>query len=617
MTRCSRPLSALLAAALAVPAALLTAAPTLADGEQTPPGSQPVDAFCEGGPDGYAPFRDVEGNLFEDEILCLAYAKVARGGASGAAPDEYVPEGRVGRDAMASFVARLMDTADSLDTGDAVRALPDDDGSPAFSDIDGNTHVAAISRLADAGIVSGGPGDAPDDRYVPGGEVTRGQMATFLAQALEFLLDEPVTTPDDYYTDDTGDTHEQRINDVTSIGIAGGRAADTYAPGDPVDRDNMAAFLARTLAEMEERGAIEPLSPPAEDDINVIQQDDVAVDAVANPDASDTDDRTYHVTALAPGEEYRVTLVEARTLSETMTGETVFTEDADTGLAAVGTRTADIVTVNGQPAENNAGDATARTPTDSTNGGTAVTNATGTGELSFVVDLDAGSEAVVPVVYRNGGPVNASADGGRSPRLELDDDGTAAEAHDLGGVFGENISVTPEGIGFTVAVQNPDTVPVDDRTYTATGLVPGQEYRVTVVDADTTRTDGNGETVFTEDADTGLAALGDRRNTDIVSVDGAAPADNTGDRTATTPNRPESSGNAVTVAGEDGSATFVLDADFRNERVLPVVYRNGGPGNARTDGGVSPRLELREDGVPAEAYDVGGQLVVSGEFRVG
>ena len=609
MTATRRLLPALLAGALAVPAALV-ATPALADGEQNPPATQSIDTFCDGVPGDYAPFRDVEGNGFEVDILCVAYAKVARGGAGGAASDQYVPEGRVARDAMASFVERLMDAADALDVGDQVRALPAYDGTPAFADLDGNVHIRAVSRLADAGIVVGGPGSAPEDRYVPGGDVTRAQMATFLDKALEFLLEEPVTTPDDYYTDDADDVHEARINDITSVGIAGGRAPDTYAPRDLVDRDNMAAFLARTLAELNERGAIERLSPPAEDDITVTEQDDLALDAVANPDMADADDRSYTVTGLAPGEEYRVTLVEAGTLSEDLMGETVFTKDADTGLAAVGTRTADIPTVNDEPAVNNTGDATPRTRTDSTSGGTAVANATGAGELSFVVDLDAGSEAVVPVVYRNGGPVNASADGGRSPRLELNDDGTAAEAYDLGGVFGERIDVSPDNNMITVGVQNPDMLPADDREYTVAGLVPGQEYRVTVVDAASTSRDDSGETVFTEDGDTGLAATGERRDTDIVSVDGQAPVNNTGDGTAATPNDLTMSGTAVFVAGPDGTATFVLDGAGRNESALPVVYRNGGGNNALTDGGASPRLELGEDGVPAEAYDVGGLLVV-------
>ena len=40
--------------------------------------------------------------------------------------------------------------------------------------------------------------------------------------------------------------------------------------------------------------------------------------------------------------------------------------------------------------------------------------------------------------------------------------------------------------------------------------------------------------------------------------------------------------------------------------MIPVVYRNGGAGNAASDGGTSARLELGDDGVPVEAYDVGG-----------
>jgi hypothetical protein len=439
MSRIRRRFGAVVAGSVIAPLCVF-ALPAAADGEQTPPATQSIDAACAGVPEGYEPFSDVDGNQFKDAILCLAYAKVTRGGPGGVPADSYVPDGRVSRDAMASFVARLMDSADSLDSGDRITALPPYDGTPAFADIAGNTHEAAISRLAAAGVVNGGSGGSRPDRYVPSGDVTRAQMASSLDRALEFMLGEPVTTEDDYYTDDSGGVHEPSINAITSLGIAAGRAPRAYAPDGLVDRDNMAAFLARTLGELEQRGATEPLPAPASDDITVTEQDDLAVNAVINPDSTGADDRTYGVTGLAPGEEYRVTLVEVGTLSEDVLGETVFTEDGDTGLAAVGARTADIITVNGEPAVNNSGDATARTRTDSSSGGTAVANATAEGTLSFVVDLDAGSEAVVPVVYRNGGPLNADADGGQSPRLELNDDGTAAEGYDLGGVFGEDIS---------------------------------------------------------------------------------------------------------------------------------------------------------------------------------
>jgi hypothetical protein len=263
----ARKVGTLPAAVLAVSMAALAPTAASAEGEQRPPEAQSIDAVCEGVPDGYEPFTDVDGNRFEDAILCLAYGKVARGGPGGAAADSYVPVGRVGRDAMASFVARLMDTADRLDRGDRIRALPGYDGTPAFSDVAGSTHEAAISRLADAGVVTGGPGGARPDRYVPAGKVTRAQMASFLGRALEFMLGEPAATDADYYTDDGGDVHEPSINAVTSLGIAVGRAPRMYNPAGLVDRDNMAAFLARTLGELEERGAIEPLSAPAPDDI--------------------------------------------------------------------------------------------------------------------------------------------------------------------------------------------------------------------------------------------------------------------------------------------------------------------------------------------------------------
>jgi hypothetical protein len=293
-------------------------------------------------------------------------------------------------------------------------------------------------------------------------------------------------------------------------------------------------------------------------------------------------------------------------------GETVFTEDGDTGLAAVGTRTADITSVNGQPAVNNAGDGTVRTRTDSTNGGTAVANARPDGTLDLVVDLDAANEGVVPVVYRNGGPVNADADGGRSPRLELNDDGTPSEAFDVGGVFGEFLQVPDPGVeSFRAAIPNPDTVQADDVFYEITGLVPGQEYRVTVLGTGAFRADERGETVFAEDGDSGLASVGERRSADLRTIDGQPAVNNTGDRTATAPNDPANSGTAVFVAAADGTATVVLDADQRNEAVNLVVYRNGGPGNQVTDGGSSPRLELNDDGTPKEVFALSEELITT------
>lgn len=430
-----RALRALITGSLLVPLAGLTTGSALADGEQTPPGPQPIREACAGVPAAYEPFTDVEGNQFKEAILCLAYAKVTQGGAGGAPANRYVPEGEVRRDAMASFVVRLMDAADASDSGSSVRALPPYDGTPSFSDIRGNTHEATISRLADAGIVKGGPGSAPDDRYVPSGDVTRAQMASFLDRALEYLIGKPVTTTDDYYTDDRGDVHEQSINDISSVGIAAGRTPGSYAPLGLVDRDNMAAFLARTLGELGERGAIGAVRGEA---ITVTPDDTTPGRlALANPDEGiPTDDRTYEIAGLVPGQEYRITVVDATTTKQREDGQTMFTAEQGTSLAAVGPkRTADITSVNGAAPENNTGDGTARTRNAAGDSGTAVFTAGENGRAGFVLDLDKGGELVLPVVYRNGGPGNTPSDGGRSPRLELGADGVPVEAYDVGGGF--------------------------------------------------------------------------------------------------------------------------------------------------------------------------------------
>lgn len=62
---------------------------------------------------------------------------------------------------------------------------PDPEPSPPFADILGTTHAAAIVAVTEAGIAGG----YPDGTYRPDHPVTRGQMATFLANALDLALD--------------------------------------------------------------------------------------------------------------------------------------------------------------------------------------------------------------------------------------------------------------------------------------------------------------------------------------------------------------------------------------------------------------------------------------------
>ena len=304
MSTRKRTLAAAVAGAIVLPLLPFAALPAFAEGEATPPPSQPFAELCANVPDDYEPFTDVNGNTFKGEVECLAFARVTKGGPGDLPDDQYGPDIEVTRGQMATFVANVIDTAGRLDTGDNIEALPPYDGSPSFSDIDGDTHEANISRLADADIVQGGPRDdqgraLPNDQYGPGFEVDRAQMATFINAALNYMTGEPGATDQDYYTDDTGNTHERNINGITSLGIARGQDDDTYNPPLSIDRDNMAAFLVRLLGELEERGDIRPVT--AAQDIQVMPDSAATLDAVKNRDTDVSDDRGYTATGLVPG----------------------------------------------------------------------------------------------------------------------------------------------------------------------------------------------------------------------------------------------------------------------------------------------------------------------------
>jgi predicted outer membrane repeat protein len=117
----------------------------------------------------------------------------------------------------------------------------------AFTDVTGsNVHHAAVDCLAYMGIAKGGPEGMSDDRYGPALDVTRGQMAGFLARLIEKSGTALPTGAPDAFHDDDGSTHEAAINALAAAGIVEGFDDGTYRPGDPVRRDQMASFLLRT-----------------------------------------------------------------------------------------------------------------------------------------------------------------------------------------------------------------------------------------------------------------------------------------------------------------------------------------------------------------------------------
>ena len=163
-------------------------------------------------------FSDIAGSTFTSEIIWLT----SQGITGGCATDRYCPDHPLTRGEMASLLARALN-------------LPPTD-TDHFTDDTGSTHHDNINRLAQTNITLG----CTLDQYCPDQPVTRGEMASLLARALNLP-----PTDTDHFTDDTGSTHHDNINRLAQTNITLGCTLDQYCPDQPVTRGQMAAFLYR------------------------------------------------------------------------------------------------------------------------------------------------------------------------------------------------------------------------------------------------------------------------------------------------------------------------------------------------------------------------------------
>ena len=175
-------------------------------------------------------FTDDDGSVHEPAIEELVEAEIT----DGCTPDLYCPLDPVTREQMASFLARAVE--------DLAPATQD-----WFTDDDGSVHEADIDIIAENGITLG----YADGGFGPLDPVTRGQMASFLARALEDLI--PASR--DWFSDDDGSVHEADIDVIAENGITLGYADGTYRPDALISRGEMATMLMRALG-------LSPLYPP-------------------------------------------------------------------------------------------------------------------------------------------------------------------------------------------------------------------------------------------------------------------------------------------------------------------------------------------------------------------
>lgn len=125
-------------------------------------------------------FIDDNTSIFEDAIDRLRTAAVTLG-CNPPSNDRYCPDSTVTRGQMAAFLDRAM-------------GYTDNGGGNHFIDDDSSIFENAIDRLHTAGVTLG-CNPPINDRFCPDNEVTREQMASFLARALSLTPIQPPTPP--------------------------------------------------------------------------------------------------------------------------------------------------------------------------------------------------------------------------------------------------------------------------------------------------------------------------------------------------------------------------------------------------------------------------------------
>ena len=213
---------------------------------------------CGMAPD--AGFEDVaSGHANAGDIDCIAYYGITK----GTSATTYSPNMTVTREHMALFLTRLAGLV-GIDVADD----PDD---PEFTDTGelSTESQTAIAQLADLGITKG----TSATTYSPGREVTRGQMALFIARLMNHMVPMAdgaiglsTTTQYGYTPSDVADNDMEvdvksaftdlgtatkdeydAITQLYELGVAAGISETSYAPESDITRASMAGFMAAVL----------------------------------------------------------------------------------------------------------------------------------------------------------------------------------------------------------------------------------------------------------------------------------------------------------------------------------------------------------------------------------
>ena len=174
-------------------------------------------------------FTDDDGNVHEANIEAILDAEVTDG-CNPPGNTRYCPDDDVTREQMAKFLDRAKGLADT--------------STDYFTDDEDSLFEDSINDLAEADVTDGcNPPD--NDAYCPEDLITRGEMAKFLVRTFDFPGSDTDWFGDDEDSVFEADINALREAEVT-LGC-NPPANDAYCPEDNVSRGEMASFVARAL----------------------------------------------------------------------------------------------------------------------------------------------------------------------------------------------------------------------------------------------------------------------------------------------------------------------------------------------------------------------------------
>ncbi len=152
-----------------------------------------------------------------------------------------------------------------------------------FSDDDSSVHENNIEKIFVEGITVG-CNPPRNDHFCPNRNITRGEMAAFIARAIP-LSAMTGSTP---YDDTTGHLFEIAVDKLQTAGIAFGCDADSFCPDRPLTRDEMAELLVKAFGYENPEAKdffTDDAGNPFEDSINKLAAAGITVGC--NPPAND------------------------------------------------------------------------------------------------------------------------------------------------------------------------------------------------------------------------------------------------------------------------------------------------------------------------------------------